>query len=179
MEERKLLLRIFQNSRLFYPKCKLPDKTNLYKDLALFYQNESIMKKLLLLLAFVIFGSCQEEGELTRSVGDTVISQNAILRYYGTFEPTNGITVSGEAKIYQEGNQFKVRLDNFSISSGPDLKVYLSKSNVPSEFVNLGNLTSQTVYPIPPSVNVADYSHVLIHCQQYGHLYAIAPLTQN
>ena len=138
------------------------------------------MKKLLFLLSFLfLIFSCQEEGELTRSVADTIISPNAILRYHGTFEPTSGISVAGEAKIYQEGNQYKVKLDNFSISDGPDLKVYLSKSNAPTEFVTLGNLTSQTVYPIPANVNVNEYSHVLIHCQQYNHLYAIAILIQN
>ena len=129
-------------------------------------------------IVFLIL-SCQEEGDLTRNVDDTVIASNAILKYHGTFESTSGITVLGEAKIYQEGNHYKVKLDNFSISSGPDLKVYLSKAAQPTEFVNLGNLTSQTVYLIPLSVNVADYSHVLIHCQQYSHLYAIAKLIQN
>lgn len=123
--------------------------------------------------------SCQEEGELTKSVDDTVIAPNAILKYQGTFEPTGGINVSGKAKIYLEGNQYKVKLEDFSVSSGPDLKVYLSKAATPTDFVNLGNLTSQTVYPIPQSVNVAEYSHVLIHCQQYSHLFAIAELIQN
>lgn len=138
------------------------------------------MKKLFLALPFLfLILSCQQEGELTRSVQDTVVSPNAILKSHATFEPTSGISVSGEVKIFQEGNQFKVKLDNFSISSGPDLKVYLSKSDSPSEFVNLGNLTSQTVYPIPANVTIADYSHVLIHCQQYNHLYAIAQLIQN
>ena len=138
------------------------------------------MKKLFTLLPILfLILSCQEEGELTKSVDDTTIASNAILKYYGTFEPTSGISASGEAKIYLEGSQYKVKLDNFSISDGPDLKVYLSKSSSPSEFVNLGNLTSQTVYPIPASVDVASYTHVLIHCQQYNHLFAIAPLTQN
>jgi hypothetical protein len=137
------------------------------------------MKKLFIFpILFLIF-SCQVEGELTRNVDDTVIAPNAILKYHGTFEPTSGIIVSGEAKIYQEGNQYKVKLDNFSVSNGPDLKVYLSKAATPTDFVNLGNLTSQTVYQIPQSVNVADYSHVLIHCQQYSHLFAVAKLIQN
>ena len=139
------------------------------------------MKKLLTLIPifFLIF-SCQEEGELTRTPQNNIpITPVAMLKYHGIFEPTSGITVSGEAKIYLEGTQYKLQLDNFSISSGPDLKVYLSKAATPTEFVNLGNLTSQTIYPIPSSVNVADYSHVLIHCQQYGHLYAIAELIQN
>lgn len=139
------------------------------------------MKKLLTLIPilFLIF-SCQTEGELTHTVQNSIpLTPTAMLRYHGAFVPTSGITVSGEAKIYLEGNQYKVQLEDFSISGGPDLKVYLSKSAEPTDFVNLGNLTSQTVYPIPASVNVADYSHVLIHCQQYNHLYAIAELIQN
>ena len=138
------------------------------------------MKKLFIVLPILLLIlSCQVEGELTRTFDDTVIIPNAILKYHGTFEPTNGISVSGEAKIYQEGNQYKLKLDNFSVSSGPDLKVYLSKAATPNDFVNLGNLTSQTVYQIPQSVNVSNYSHVLIHCQQYSHLYAVAELIQN
>jgi hypothetical protein len=41
--------------------------------------------------------------------------------------PTSGINVTGSAKIWN-GNQNEVRLENFSVSSGPDLKVYLSKT---------------------------------------------------
>lgn len=137
------------------------------------------MKKLLLFPILGLILSCQQEGKLTRNVNDAVIAPNAILKYHGNFVPTSGIVVSGEAKIYREGNQYKVKLDNFSISSGPDLKVYLSKSAMPTDFVNLGNLTSQTVYSIPPSVNVANYSYVLIHCQHYSHLYAVAELIQD
>ena len=81
------------------------------------------MKKLFVFPILFLILSCQEEGELTKSIDDTVIAPNTILKYHGTFEPTSGIIVSGEAKIYIEGNQYKVQLENFSISSGPDLKV--------------------------------------------------------
>lgn len=138
------------------------------------------MKKIIYLLPVLgLLISCQEEGELTKTKSTIVLTQGAILRYQGVFEPTSGINVSGEAKIYLEEGQYKVNLENFSISSGPDLKVYLSKAASPTQFVNLGNLTSQTIYPIPNSVDVSSYSHVLIHCQQYNHLFAIAPLTSN
>lgn len=138
------------------------------------------MKKIIYLLPVLgLLISCQEEGELTKTKSVIVLTEGAILRYQGVFEPTSGINVSGDAKIYLEEGQFKVNLENFNISSGPDLKVYLSKAATPTQFVNLGNLTSQTVYPIPSSVDVSSYSHVLIHCQQYDHLFAIAPLTSN
>ena len=137
------------------------------------------MKKLLILPILFLILSCQEEGILTKSPDNIVIQPLAVLKYSGVFSPTSGIVASGQAKIYLENNQYRVQLENFSVSGGPDLKVYLSKAATPTEFVNLGNLTSQTVYPIPAMVNVASYSYVLIHCQQYNHLFAIAPLTQN
>ncbi len=136
--------------------------------------------KLFLLPILLLLFACEEQGDLTRDeLRDTTISQNAILKYHGLFVPTSGITVSGEAKIYQEGNYFELQLDNFNISEGPDLKVYLSKAATPTEFINLGNLTSATVYNIPTQVDFSQYKYVLIHCQQYNHLFAVAELIQN
>lgn len=138
------------------------------------------MKKMVLIsIALIILNACQEEGELTHDKVIAPIEATSELQYSGEFYATSGITVSGQANIYLEGSKHRVQLENFSVSSGPDLKVYLSKSASPSEFVNLGNLTAATVYDIPEGVNPMDYSHVLIHCQQYNHLFAIAPLTSN
>ena len=136
--------------------------------------------KFFLLPIFVLFFSCEEQGDLTKDrLSDTSIAQNSVLKYNGFFVPTSGITVAGEAKIYQEGNQYKLQLDNFTITEGPDLKVYLSKSSSPNEFINLGNLTAATVYAIPQQVDFSQYKYVLIHCQQYNHLFAIAELIEN
>ena len=138
------------------------------------------MKKLFLLLFLVLFFSCEEEGEFTKTIkNSTPVSPIATVLYTGTFAPTSGISVDGRAKIISENNNLKVQLDQFSISSGPDLKVYLSKSSAPNDFVNLGNLTNATVYEIPNGVNIEEYTYVLIHCQQYNHLFAIAQLIQN
>lgn len=134
-----------------------------------------------ILFMFVLFAlfSCQEEGILTQNKTTTAIENAQNLEKSGVFVPTAGISVSGAVKIFQENNQYKLQLENFNISSGPDLKVYLSKAATPNSFVNLGNLTSATVYNIPKAVNIADYSHVLIHCQQFNHLFATAQLIKN
>lgn len=146
------------------------------------------MKNLLLLsLLSIILLSCEAEGNLTPDVVQNVVTPinpdpvsptpvDLIIVNQGQFQPTSGITVSGTAKVVQDGNNFKVVLDNFNISSGPDLKVYLSKTNTPSDFVNLGNLTASTMYSIPENVTVTSYKYVLIHCQQYNHLFAVAQL---
>jgi hypothetical protein len=137
------------------------------------------MKKLFSLLFLVLLFSCEKEGELTKNANNTVISPNAVLLYHGDFVATSGINVTGKAKIFHDNNQNKLELSEFSISEGPDLKVYLSKSNSPNEFVTIGNLTSGRVYTIPSQINLEEYSHVLIHCQEYNHLFAIAELIKN
>lgn len=138
------------------------------------------MKKIILISAsLMMLCACQQEGELTHDKVIAPIEATSELQYTGEFYATSGINVSGQAKIYLEGTKYRVQLEGFSVSNGPDLKVYLAKSASPSEFVNLGNLTSATIYEVPSVVNVMDYSHVLIHCQQYNHLFAVAPLTLN
>jgi hypothetical protein len=139
------------------------------------------MKRIIFILPLLLLLiSCEVEGYLTRDVELTSpIPENTPPLATGNFMPTSGIKVTGSAKIYLNGNQSEVRLEDFSVSSGPDLKVYLSKNDTPTDFVNLGNLTSATVYTIPTQVNVTEYKYVLIHCQQYNHLFAVAQLSQN
>jgi Electron transfer DM13 len=136
--------------------------------------------KLLFLPLLLLLFSCEVDGDLTQNKISVVINQpELVLKYQGLFAPTSGIKGSGTVKIYLENNQYKLALENYTVSSGPDLKVYLSKSNMPTNFVNLGNLNASTVYSIPQSVDLKEYKFVLIHCQQYNHLFAVAELAKN
>ncbi len=97
----------------------------------------------------------------------------------GVFNPTSGIQVMGVARIIEVSGVLQVQLDSFSVSSGPDLKVYLSQAATPGNHLNLGNLKSSSgtqSYSIPAGTVVSDYSYVLIHCQQYNHLFSYAKL---
>lgn len=105
--------------------------------------------------------------------------QNTQVLSTGNFTPTSGISVSGSAKVITTAAGMEVLLDSFMVSPGPDLKVYLSQQSTPAGFVNLGALKSNSgnsSYAVPPGVNVQQYTYVLIHCQQYNHLFAIAQL---
>lgn len=97
----------------------------------------------------------------------------------GSFYGTAWIEVKGNAKVVLAGTMYTVLLDSFFVTAGPDLKVYLSKKDTPFEFINLGPLKSNSgsqSYVVPAGVDFDVYKYVLIHCQQYNHLFAIAEL---
>lgn len=99
--------------------------------------------------------------------------------YRGVFAPTSGINVSGQAKIALDSGRHLLLLDSFSVSSGPDLKVYLAQAYPPANYINLGALQRNSgtqLYPIPAGIDFSTYKYVLIHCQQYNHLFGHATL---
>ncbi|GAB4199423.1 MAG: DM13 domain-containing protein [Wenzhouxiangellaceae bacterium] len=80
-----------------------------------------------------------------------------------------------------------LRLENFRVTNGPDLKVYLARHPDPQSaddvenqgFVSLGdlkgNLGNQN-YPLPGDIDWQDYHSVVIWCELFGVLFAAAPL---
>ncbi|MFH7010770.1 DM13 domain-containing protein [Flavobacterium sp. FlaQc-52] len=138
------------------------------------------MKNTIYLLFLIsVLSSCESEGELTRKpVGSVEIPVTAVVTSSGNFAPTSGHSVSGSAKIYSDGTHRNLALENFTVTNGPDLKVYLSKSSSPVNFVNLGSLGNGTnqAFRIPDNVDLSVYPYVLIHCQQFNHLFAFAKL---
>lgn len=139
------------------------------------------MNKYLLILLALFTLSCEKEGELTQKENYVSILEGAVLKYTGSFSPTSGVNASGIVKVYLDNGVHKLEIENANVSSAPDLKVYLSKSDTPTQYVNLGNFAGNgnSVYSIPSETVMADYPYVLIHCQQYNHLYAVAQLNSN
>ena len=132
------------------------------------------MKKITILFLLFIVVSCSKEEDI--KIENQQQSSTAVVSSMGSFVPSSGYSVSGQAKIYTDNNVRKVVLENFSISSGPDLKVYLSKTNTPADFINLGALASNTNFIIPSATNLSEYKFVIIHCQQFNKIFAIAQL---
>lgn len=129
--------------------------------------------KTIVLFLSLLLMSCQEEGVLTqrRPVGAD-LTPNAQLRYQANFTTTDFISGAGKVAIYLDEGRYKLKLVNYTIQEGPDLKVYLSQSDVPNNFINLGNLEPLQIYLIPENISFSTYNYVLIHCQQYNHLFA-------
>lgn len=93
-------------------------------------------------------------------------------------------TTSGEVFLTQDENgKTFVRFENLDTTNGPDLKVYLAKAlgenGSPIDYVDLGNLIANkgnANYEIPKSVDIGDYSHVVIWCKRFSVSFADAAI---
>jgi hypothetical protein len=95
-------------------------------------------------------------------------------------------TVEGEAQILvSAGGDRILRLQDFSVDNGPDLKVYLSTapfaagSDYAQEFVSLGDLKGNIGnqnYEIPSNVDVSRFQSIVIWCERFAVGFAAAPL---
>lgn len=133
-------------------------------------------KIILTLISVALLISCKKTS--TRTL-DEMVDPVSTLIFSGTFASTGGENVSGIAKIYVTANKYSLKLENFSSSNGPDLKVYLSLASTPTGFISLGDLKSTNgnqVYEINASPDFSKYKYVLIHCEKYNHLFGVAEL---
>lgn len=84
-----------------------------------------------------------------------------------------------------DGNTY-LRLEDFEVENGPDLKVYLSraKANAPEtelddDIVDLGDLKGNIGdqnYLVPRSVDLTEYRSVVVWCRRFSVGFAVAPL---
>lgn len=131
----------------------------------------SIIKKLAgISMIFLLISSCsKEEDTMTAPVNDPVNGGTVLVQ--GNFSGSGGHSVSGIAKIVDNNGAKTVRLENFSSTNGPDLKVYLAKDIDAASFMNLGNLKSisgNQNYTLTGMPDIDQYKYVLIWCQQFG-----------
>lgn len=79
---------------------------------------------------------------------------------------------SGTARIVQVSGKTYVRFeDDFTVTNGPDLFVYLGNNNAYDASANLGKLKgnegSQN-YEIPSSISINNYSEVWVWCRAFS-----------
>ncbi len=132
------------------------------------------MKKIFFIsIAAALFVSaCKKENSAPPSMDANIAEADLVYRAVFTDGPygrTMGIT-----KIYRNEAGDQLIMDSFNVSNGPDLHVYLSRQLQPINFIDLGKLQSNSgrqAYKINGNVNFGDYKYVLIHCQQFDHLF--------
>jgi hypothetical protein len=120
------------------------------------------------------------QKSINRFINETLNSDTtAVLKYSGDFISGPYGTVTGSAKVYLKQGSYTVALENFNSSNGPDLKVYISREEMPVNFIRLDALRSvngNQLYAVPGNPDFTVYKYVLIHCEQYNHLFGSALL---
>jgi len=136
------------------------------------------------LLLIILVAGCGNESMMTApnpsdDIGEVV---NTATFRTGEFEPLNGKTTMGKATLNTLPNEMLQLMfsEDFSLSDGPGLFVYLSNAEFPtSDAVNLGSFISPSGaqnYAVPSSLSLDNYTHVLVHCVPYNVTFAFAEL---
>ncbi len=102
----------------------------------------------------------------------------------GTFtkRPGTSYDVSGGVELRElQGGQLRLQFgSNFSTSDGPDIDVYLSKTNqVTGTSLSLGNVIAtrgQQSYAVPGAPDLDEFSWVIIHCVAFNVTFGYARL---
>jgi hypothetical protein len=95
---------------------------------------------------------------------------------------------TGDAMVYRRADgSLLLRLDNFRVTAGPDLYVYLTRHAAPENskdvkkgFVTVARLKANAGtqdYDIPAGTSLAEFGSVVVYCQLFGVLFSAAPLT--
>ena len=133
---------------------------------------------------YTYFVKTEIHEELPRQggVSDSLVPQMRTLAI-GSFGEIDLIHKgSGQAKLIEIDSKTFLRLENFSVTSGPDLYVYLSNSTKPThnikdlgDYVELGRLKATSGdqnYDVPPGAE--SYRTAVILCKQFGVLFSFA-----
>ncbi|HEX9664431.1 MAG TPA: DM13 domain-containing protein [Patescibacteria group bacterium] len=125
------------------------------------------------------------EQENVEQLNLVEVENSALLRR-GSFNEIDLIHKGGgQASVYQTGSGSILKLeDNFQVTNGPDLFVYLSdQANIGPDkkdigrFISLGRLqkpAGEQNYILPD--NWSDYQSVVIWCRAFGVLFSAADL---
>lgn len=117
-------------------------------------------------------------------VADEPMNAEPAMELSGTFKDADSFhRGSGKATIYALPDGRRVlRFENFTVTNGPALSVYLVRSsdgNVDAGFINLGKLKGNKGnqnYDIPADIDLGAYRSVIIWCVPFRVTFAVATL---
>ena len=115
----------------------------------------------------------------TQSSDDDMESMGPIILKSGTFTGIGGHRASGLAKIIDvEGTNY-LRFEDFSVTNGPDLRVYVTPDGNVNNGIHLEKLKGSRGAQnyVLDDINIEKYSTVVIYCQPFGAYFASSSLT--
>jgi hypothetical protein len=137
-----------------------------------------------------------QEGETDNRAGGETMSRSgsrratkaprAMILARGNFTPL-AHPVRGRASLLEVSGDVYLRLDDFEVENGPDLRVYLSRAPAKAgvealvrDFVDLGALKGNVGdqnYRVPQTVDASGYRSAVIWCRRFSVGFAVATLS--
>jgi len=126
-----------------------------------------------------------------KKMDEIMVVQTPKLLKDGTFKNADAIPQgSGKALLYElaDGTHL-LRLEDFKVTNGPDLMVYLAKqtdvseaSHIANGFLNLGDLKGNIGnqnYKVPAGTDIAEFHSAVIWCELFRVLFSPATLSSD
>jgi Electron transfer DM13 len=115
--------------------------------------------------------------DLTKSKDVQTQMEPTILKT-GQFEGLFGHQASGTAKIIKINNMTYLRFENFQVTNGPDLHVYITSDGNIQNGINLAKLKGSVGDQnyLLENINLGTYNTVVIYCQPFGVYFGHAKL---
>jgi len=88
---------------------------------------------------------------------------------------------SGDAILLTDGSRYVLRFENFSVTNGPDIHVFLAKGpRYAAGDLDLGSVKvtqGSSNYDVPPGVDARTFAYVIIWCVPFSVQFGYATLT--
>lgn len=118
-------------------------------------------------------------GEGMPGQGESPSAPAATVSRYGQFEGVAGHRAEGTAKVVLAGGSEYLRFEDFEVTNGPDLRVYLTKGGDVAGGVHVAKLKGSRGdqnYDIT-GLGAGAYDTAVVYCQPFGVHFAHAPLS--
>ncbi|GGE79314.1 DM13 domain-containing protein [Priestia taiwanensis] len=108
-----------------------------------------------------------------------IVQEEQVTTYAGMFVEVDNIhNITGNAKTVMADGKTYIRFEEFEVTNGPDLNVYVVKEGMDtSEGIDLGKLKGNKGnqnYEIPSDVDLMEYNKVVVWCRafdvNFGHV---------
>ncbi len=120
-----------------------------------------------------------ESAKLPSTVSEEMDEAWTITPKSGQFDGLAGHRAGGDALVLDVGGDAYLRFENFEVTNGPDLRVYVTQGGDVNQGIQLaklkGSVGSQN-YPLG-DIDTDVYDTVVIYCQPFGVYFGEAVLT--
>ena len=117
--------------------------------------------------------------DMSDIVGENSEQPGPRIMVSGTFEGLAGHNAMGVAKIIQVNDMTFLRFENFEVTNGPDLRVYLTAGGDVHNGIHLEKLKGSKGDQnyLLENIDLGVYDTVVIYCQPFGVYFGKAQLT--